>query len=132
MKAEYDEAFISRNTTIPSGNRIPGVPQFAAYAELAWKPIADVTLAGEAVYRGKVQVSDTNTEPTAPAYTLFNLRLAAEQRHGPWSFGQLLRVDNLLDRKHIGSVIVGDTNGRFYEPGLERSLYAGVNASYRF
>ena len=43
-----------------------------------------------------------------------------------------LRVDNLFDRKHIGSVIVGDTNGRFYEPGLERSLYAGVNASYRF
>ena len=92
MKAEYDEAFISRNTTIPSGNRIPGVPQFAAYAELAWKPIADVTLAGEAVYRGKVHVSDTNTEPPAPAYTLFNLRLAAEQRQGPWTFGQLLRV----------------------------------------
>ena len=132
MKAEYDEAFISRNTTIPSGNRIPGVPQFAAYAELAWKPIAGVTLAGEAVYRGKVHVSDTNEEPTAPAYTLFNLRLAAEQRQGPWTFGQLLRVDNLFDRKHIGSVIVGDTNGRFYEPGLERSLYAGVNASYRF
>ncbi|HAF53841.1 MAG TPA: TonB-dependent receptor [Thauera sp.] len=132
MKAEYDEAFVSRNTTIPSGNRIPGVPQFVAYAELAWKPIADVTLAGEAVYRGKVHVSDTNTEPPAPAYTLFNLRLSADQQHGPWTFGQLLRVDNLFDRKHIGSVIVGDTNGRFYEPGLERSLYAGVNASYRF
>ncbi|WEN43027.1 Pesticin receptor [Thauera sp. GDN1] len=132
MKAEYDEAFVSRGTTIPSGNRIPGVPQFAAYAELAWEPVADVTLAGEAVHRGKVHVSDTNTEPPAPAYTLFNLRLSAEQQQGPWTFGQLLRVDNLFDRKHIGSVIVGDTNGRFYEPGLERSLYAGVNASYRF
>lgn len=132
MKAEYDEAFISRGATIPSGNRIPGVPQFAAYAELAWQPIADVTLAGEAVYRGKVQVSDANNEPAAPAYTLFNLRLAAEQRQGPWTFGQLLRVDNLFDRKHVGSVIVGDSNKRYYEPGPERGVYAGVSASYRF
>jgi iron complex outermembrane receptor protein len=132
MKAEYDEAFVSRNTTIPSGNRIPGVPKFVAYAELAWKPIADVTLAGEAVYRGKVQVNDANDEHPAPSYTLLNLRLSAEQQQGPWTFGQLLRVDNLFDREHIGSVIVGDTNGRFYEPGPERSLYAGVNARYRF
>lgn len=132
MKAEYDEAFVSRNTTIPSGNRIPGVPQFAAYAELAWKPIADLTLAGEAVYRGKVPVSDTNTEPPAPAYTLFNARLSAEQRQGPWTFGQLLRIDNVLDRKYVGSVIVGDTNERYYEPGPERSLYAGVSARYKF
>lgn len=108
------------------------MPQFAAYAELAWQPIADVTLAGEAVYRGKVQVSDANNEPAAPAYTLFNLRLAAEQRQGPWTFGQLLRVDNLFDRKHIGSVIVGDSNKRYYEPGPERGVYAGVSASYRF
>lgn len=132
MKAEYDEAFVSRNTTIPSGNRIPGVPKFVAYAELAWKPIADVTLAGEAVYRGKVQVNDANDEHPAPSYTLLNLRLSAEQQQGPWTFGQLLRVDNLFDREHIGSVIVGDTNERFYEPGPERSLYAGVNARYRF
>lgn len=132
LKAEYDEAFVSRGATVPAGNRIPGVPQFAAYAELAWKPIADLTVAGEALYRSKVYVNDLNDDRPAPGYTLFNLRLSAEQKHGPWTLAQLLRVDNLFDRKHIGSVIVGDGNGRYYEPGPERSWFAGASASYRF
>ncbi|WP_415258993.1 TonB-dependent receptor family protein [Thauera phenylacetica] len=136
MTAEYDEGFETRSrgnvTQIPAGNRIPGIPALTAYAELAWKPLAGLELAGEALYRGKVYVNDLNDKPRAPAYTLFNLRLSAEQRQGPWTFGQLLRVDNVFDRKHVGSVVVGDSNGRYYEPGPERSVYAGVSASYRF
>lgn len=91
-----------------------------------------VTLAGEVLHRGEVEVNDLNNDRSAPAYTLFNLRLSAEQQQGPWTFGQLLRVDNVLDRKYVGSVIVGDSNKRYYEPGPERSVYAGVSASYRF
>lgn len=136
LQAEYDQAFLTKvggaDVEIPAGNRIPGVPRLAAFAELAWTPIDAVTIAGEFLYRGKVEVHDLNNARPAPSYTLFNLRLSAEQQHGPWTFGQLVRVDNLFDRKHVGSVIVGESNQRYYEPGLERSLYAGVNASYRF
>lgn len=132
MQAEYDEAFKSRGTTVAAGNRIPGVPRIAAFAELAWQAAPGVTLAGEVLHRGEVEVNDLNNDRSAPAYTLFNLRLSAEQQQGPWTFGQLLRVDNVLDRKYVGSVIVGDSNKRYYEPGPERSVYAGVSASYRF
>jgi len=132
MQAEYDEAFTSRGTTVAAGNRIPGVPRIAAFAELAWQATPGVTFAGEVLHRGEVEVSDLNNDRAAPAYTLFNLRLSAEQRQGPWIFGQLLRLDNVLDRKYVGSVIVGDSNKRYYEPGPERSVYAGVSASYRF
>lgn len=132
MQAEYDEAFTSRGTTVAAGNRIPGVPRIAAFAELAWQATPGVTFAGEVLHRGEVEVSDLNNDRAAPAYTLFNLRLSAEQRQGPWTFGQLLRLDNVLDRKYVGSVIVGDSNKRYYEPGPERSVYAGVSASYRF
>jgi len=136
LKAEYDEAFTTRigmaDVTIPAGNRLPGIPKLSAYAELAWKPIEAVTLAGEVIYRDKLEVHDRNIDRAAPSYTLFNLRLSAEQQQGPWTFGQLLRIDNVFDRKHVGSVIVGDSNGRYYEPGPERSWYAGASASYRF
>ncbi|HRO37132.1 TonB-dependent receptor [Thauera sp.] len=132
MQAEYDEAFTSRGTTVAAGNRIPGVPRIAAFAELAWQATPGVTFAGEVLHRGEVEVSDLNNDRAAPAYTLFNLRLSAEQRQGPWTFGQLLRLDNVLDRKYVGSVIVSDSNKRYYEPGPERSVYAGVSASYRF
>ncbi|WP_245881072.1 TonB-dependent receptor family protein [Thauera aromatica] len=132
MQAEYDEEFTSRGTTVAAGNRIPGIPRLAAFAELAWQVTPGVTLAGEVSHRGELKVNDLNTDRAAPAYTLVNLRLSAEQHQGPWTFGQLLRVDNVLDRKHVGSVIVGDANKRYYEPGPERSLYAGASASYKF
>jgi iron complex outermembrane receptor protein len=61
-----------------------------------------------------------------------NLRFNAEQRSGAWTFSELLRIDNIFDREHIASVIVGSAGDRFYEPGPTRSVYAGLRASYSF
>ena len=36
---------------------------------------------------------------------------------GEW----LLRVDNVGDRRHAGSVIVNEANGRYFETGAPRS-----------
>jgi iron complex outermembrane receptor protein len=128
MRATYDEAFAG----VPEGNDIPGVPRVSAWGELAWKPRAGLTTAMEAVHRSAVEVHDANTDEAAPAYTLFNLRLVAEQESGPWTFSQTLRLDNLFDRKHVAAVIIGDRNGRYYEAGPGRNVYGGVQASYRF
>ncbi len=132
LDATYRTGFGSGASAVKSGNRMPGIPKVSLFAELAWQPISGVTLAAEALHRGKVFVNDQNNGRPAPAHTLVNLKLAAEQRQGNWTFGQLLRIDNVFDRKHIGSVIVGDANQRFYEPGPTRSWYAGVSASHAF
>ncbi len=136
MRARYDRAFevvvAGQPATVARGNRIPGIPETTVFAELAWRPVSGITLAGEALYRGKVQVEDLNRARAAPAHTLVNLRLSAEQTRGPWTFGQWLRVDNVFDRKHVSSVIVGQGQQRYYEPGPERSWFAGLRASYRF
>ena len=132
LDARYDDAFVSRGTTVPSGNRIPGIPEVSVFGELAWSVRSGLTVAAEAIHRSKVEVNDLNDARPAPAYTLVNLRLSAEQKSGPWTFAQLLRLDNVFDREHIGSVIVGDAQGRYYEAGPERSLYGGVRATYSF
>ncbi|RBC19577.1 hypothetical protein BRN37_20680, partial [Xanthomonas oryzae pv. oryzae] len=36
------------------------------------------------------------------------------------------RVDNVLDRQYVGSVIVNDGNGRYYEPGPDRTYTVGL------
>jgi iron complex outermembrane receptor protein len=41
------------------------------------------------------------------------------------------RVDNLADRHVVGSVIVNDGNGRYYEPAPGRSFLVGVDVRWR-
>jgi iron complex outermembrane receptor protein len=36
-------------------------------------------------------------------------------------------VQNLLDRRYVGSVVVNAAGGRFYEPAPERTLSVGVS-----
>ncbi|MBI4204953.1 MAG: TonB-dependent receptor [Betaproteobacteria bacterium] len=119
-------------TTVPAGNRLPGVPPYSLFGELVWRHPASGFHAGvEARRNGKVYVNDANSE-FAAAYTVWNLRAGFEQRARNWRLAEFVRVDNLADRRYIGSVIVAEANGRFYEPAPERNFLVGVNAEFKF
>lgn len=130
--ARYAQDFAQGVQTIDSGNRLPGVPLNNLYGELIWKPTAAVSMGLEGQYRSKVYVEDSNTAKPAPAYAVFNWRTRFEQRYGAWTFHQLVRLDNIMDRQYVGSVIVGDSNARYYEAAPGRSWYAGAGFEYRF
>ena len=132
LQATYDSDFTSGANTIDKGNYLPGVPQTTLFAELNWKPRDWVSTAIEGMYRSKVYVEDTNQQHAAPAYSVFNWRARFEQKVEHWTFHQTLRLDNLLDRQYVGSVIVGDGNNRYYEAAPGRSWYAGAGAQYQF
>ncbi|MCZ4305970.1 TonB-dependent receptor [Zoogloeaceae bacterium G21618-S1] len=132
LRAIYDGAFTNGSNNVADGSRMPGIPATSAFGEIVWQPRSDLSAALETQYRSKVYVEDSNTERAAPAYTVFNLRLAAEQKMGPWKLTEMVRLDNLFDRTYVGSVIVGDGNGRFYEPGSGFGWFAGVSARYSF
>lgn len=120
------------SSAIERGNRLPGVPLDNLYGELVWKPVPSVSMGVEGQYRSKVYVDDSNNAKPAPAYAVFNWRTRFEQHVGPWTFHQLVRLDNLFDRQYVGSVIVGDSNGRYYEAAPGRSWYAGAGLEYQF
>ena len=136
LQATYDSDFVSGSGTsrkeVDKGNYLPGVPQTTLFAEVNWKPTDWVSTAVEGMYRSKVYVEDTNTAKAAPAYSVFNWRAKFEQKVEHWTFHQTLRLDNLLDRQYVGSVIVADGNSRFYEAAPGRSWYAGAGAQYSF
>jgi iron complex outermembrane receptor protein len=90
-----------------------------------------LSAAVEVQYVDDVYVNDRNTE-AAPAYTVANLRVGATTTLGAWTLTGFARVDNVADRNYAGSVIVGDTNGRYYEPAPGRTWFAGVTAHARF
>ncbi|MDD1508472.1 TonB-dependent receptor family protein [Pseudomonas sp. CNPSo 3701] len=132
LAATYDSRFVAGNNSIDKGNDLPGVPRTTLFGELAWKPVDGISTALEGLYRSKVYIEDTNTEKAAPSYAVFNWRTRFEQHFGPWKTHQTLRLDNLLDRQYVGSVIVGDGNSRFYEAAPGRSWYAGAGIEYQF
>ncbi|WP_409315004.1 TonB-dependent receptor family protein [Pseudomonas putida] len=130
--ARYAQDFAQGVQTIDSGNRLPGVPLNNLYGELVWKPTASVSMGLEGQYRSKVYVEDSNTAKPAPAYVVFNWSTRFEQRFGSWMLHQLVRLENIMDRQYVGSVIVGDSNSRYYEAAPGRSWYAGAGLEYRF
>ncbi|HYE41433.1 MAG TPA: TonB-dependent receptor [Ramlibacter sp.] len=140
LDARFRSAFLTcagtpcpaADTPVPAGNRIPGIPRLTAYAELAWKHRPwGMETALEARHVGSIPVNDRNTDATSVA-TVFNLRVSLLQRRDRWTFREFLRLDNIADRNYVGSVIVNDGNGRFFEPAPGRTWLVGVNASYAF
>ena len=133
MRARFaDSSFV------PAGNHLPGVAERSAFAELVWAPRAawgGFNAALELLHVDKLYFSDNNKiNPTdvassfAPATDLLNLRAGFKQKQGPWTFTQLLRLDNATDRHYAGSVIVNESNKRFFEPALPRNWMLAVNA----
>jgi iron complex outermembrane receptor protein len=51
---------------------------------------------------------------------------------GAWKISGFARIDNLTGTGYVGSVIVNEANGRFYEPSPVRNYMVGLNASYTF
>jgi len=134
LDARYAEAFTSgaAAVTVPAGNTLPGVPRTSLYAELQWHHFeSGFSAALEARHNSRVYVDDQNSDAAA-AYTLANLRLGFEQKARDWRFAETLRIDNLTDRTYIGSVIVADGNGRFFEPAPRRNLSLILSARHAF
>jgi iron complex outermembrane recepter protein len=139
IDATYDNSFAAcvnvcatgPNTTVPAGNKIPGIPENMAFGELAWANDRGLSTAMEVRWMDKVFVNDVNTE-SADAFTVVNWRLALEQKSGGWRFTEFGRVNNLLDKKYVGSVVLNDSGGAFYEPAPDRNYILGVSASYQF
>jgi iron complex outermembrane receptor protein len=133
LDARYDQSFASSSGVINSGNRLPGVAAQSLFGELAWRhPASGFHAAIEGIARSKVYVEDTNSKQAAPAYAIANVRFGFDRKYGDLNLRTFLRFDNIFDRQYIGSVIVSDSNSRFYEAAPGRTWLAGVSARYTF
>ena len=84
----------------------------------------------EWVSAGRLYANDTNlyggSSASAPGYNAFNAKVSQG-----WALGNNLltayaRVDNLADKRYVGSVIVNQSSGQFYEPAPGRTWTLGL------
>jgi len=128
VDARYRDDFSSGS----AGNTLPGVPRRTFYGEARWAPLNHrFSTALELRYGDRIYTTDANAE-SAPPYSVVNWRIVLEQRTSDWRVSEFLRIENLFDKSYIGSVIVGDTNQRFYEPAPRRNAIVGINAVSKF
>lgn len=134
LRAEFTDAYASGAppAIVPVGAKIPGVPSKQAYAELAWIPggWGGLDAALETQYVDKLYVNERNTD-AAPAYAVLNARLGFAQTAGAVRWQEFVRLNNVFDRTYAGSVIVGDGNGRFFEPAPGRNWFVGASVDVK-
>jgi iron complex outermembrane receptor protein len=115
---------------IPAGSALPGVPKNNAYAAARWGKDTGWNVGFSAQYVGAVAVNDMNTV-MAPGYATFSANGGYSADLRLFRIAWFLRANNLLNRRYVGSIIVGDGNGRYFEPAPGFNAFAGVNVSLK-
>ncbi|MGR3978569.1 TonB-dependent receptor [Acinetobacter sp. 1207_04] len=116
---------------VQRGNAIPGVAKNQAYLSLGWQPETGFNAGVDVRYMDKIYVDDLNTD-TAPSYTVTSANIGYIWKNNDWKIRSYARVDNLFDEDYIGSVIVNDGNGRFFEPADGINWSAGLSITKQF
>ena len=138
IDATFTKTFTTGANTVEAGNRIPGIPQRFLFSELLWtgqggggsKP--GVVLGSQAgiefTQAGRLYANDTNTA-SADGYATLALKASHAWAVGAGSLTAYARIDNLGNKRYVGSVIVNQAQSQFYEPAPGRTWTLGLRLS---
>ncbi len=138
IDAYYSDAYLTcvsapcaaPTVRVAAGNRLPGVPKHDAYASLRWGQDLGFHASVSGQYVTDVAVNDVNSV-FAPAYALVGLDGGYGADWNGLRFNGFLRINNLVNRRYVGSVIVDDGNSRYFEPGPGFNILGGFSVTMR-
>ncbi len=116
------------NVRVAAGSRIPGVARQQGFARLRWQS-GEWSAAVEAQGMSGLVVNDSGTE-RSPGFVVANLEAGRNWDLPAGKLRTFARLENLFDRAYIGSVIVNEANGRYYETGLGRNALLGLQFQF--
>ena len=135
IDARFSQDYANNNAAVKSGNKLPGIPDRFVFSELLWssqsldglKPKSNQgTRAGlELTNAGKIFADDVNTASTE-GYTTLNAKLSQGWAVGSAMLTAYGRVDNLTNKRYVGSVIVNQAARQYYEPAPGRTYTLGL------
>ncbi len=114
-----------------NGNRIPGIARNMGYASFGYQPEQGWYAGSDIRYMSDIMANDENTAK-APSWTVVGLTTGYKWSYGRMDMDLFGRIDNLFDREYVGSVIVNESNGRYYGPAPGRNYGIGLNPAWRF
>lgn len=102
-----------------------------SYASFGWQQEEGWYAGADIRYMSDIMANDENTAKT-PSYSVTGLNTGYKFNYANWGMDIFGRVDNLFDKECAGSVIVNESNGRYYEPAPGRNYGVGMSVSYQF
>lgn len=114
-----------------NGNYLPGVAKQSAYAGIEWAPRQGWQAGADINYLDKVYVNDENND-AAPSHATTGLHAGYVWQLPQWTIRSYGRIDNLFDKSYAGSVIVNESNQRYFEPADGRNWSTGVSLSFNY
>ncbi len=135
IKAVYLQAFdtctsipcVTPTGSVAAGNKLPGLPGRSTYLDLRYKHPSGMIAALEHKQQGKIFVNDLNTEAARP-YSVTHGRLSYTWSYGALRLAASGAIENIFNRRYAGSVIVNESNRRFFEPAPGRSWLLSLAA----
>lgn len=118
------------NTEVAAGNRIPGLPPNDLFTGLQWQPAPGWEWTLTDAYVAAFYADDANRS-YAGAYNLFGTIIDHDWMLPGGDLHGFMRLDNLLDRKYAGSVIVNNTSAQYFEAGPGRAWFVGLRYAMR-
>ena len=129
LDAQFKSSYAGAQGPVAVGNRLPGAPRHSLFADIEHSLSPTLKAGLEARIESQTYVNDLNSD-AAPGYAVLNARLSREFVFNGTKMLLYGRLDNLLDKRYAGSVIVNDTNGRYFEPAPGRRLFVGVRGMF--
>jgi len=118
--------------TVVDGNRLPGVPEHFWRFGLRSSLPGEFFLDADHTISSSIVADDANAiYVDAWGAGLTNLRLGWTGQAGQAEFAPFLGVNNLWDRRYVGSVTLNGVGGRVFEPAPRRIVYVGTEIGYR-
>ncbi|MEO6055360.1 MAG: TonB-dependent receptor [Gemmatimonadales bacterium] len=114
------------------GNRLPGVPEHFLRLGLRTTLPSDFFVDVDHTLSSSVAADDSNTlivDGWGPGIT--NLRLGWQGDAGTLQLGPFVGLNNLWNRRYVGSVTLNGIGGRVIEPAPRRVIYFGAEIGYR-
>ncbi len=138
VDAIYNDAYLTcvaapcpkPTVLVTSGRRLPGVPKSNLYGVVRWGGDVGWRASANGQYVSAVAVNDVNSV-FAPAYAVFGIDGGYTFERAGFRVSTFVRINNLLDRHYVGSVIVDDGNSRYFEPSPGFSVLGGVAVSIK-